>query len=299
MKKNSIFKLFTIALSIVMLFGSLSLVAQIGHPVNAQTPVVPSPTPDEKGYIRYTVQDGDFACEIIAQRFGTTPAEIIRLNNLDENCSIFIGRTIIIGYVDPAAVPATATPAPAEATPVPPEQPAQTAQPEQPVATAQPEQPAEPVEPTATAVLDVGKICIVLFHDKDGNGMRIAGEGFLYGGEVSINDRTGTVSRVGTTVAGDPETTNPMCFEQLPPGEYNISIAVPDGFNNTTATKHTISIVAGETMTIDFGAQEATPESIAKPAETGSRSPLLFILGGVILLSGLGLLFYMLRSRRS
>ncbi len=128
--------------------------------------------------------------------------------------------------------------------------------------------------------------------------MRTDGENFLYGGEVSINDRTGTVSRVSTTVAGDPDTTKPMCFEQLPPGEYNISIAVPDGFNNTTATNHAITVVSGETITIDFGAQEATPEDMNMQGEARALSPLLFILGGVILLSGLGLLFYMIRARK-
>ena len=147
-------------------------------------------------------------------------------------------------------------------------------------------------------MLDTGKVCIILFHDVDGNGMRTDGENFLYGGEVSINDRTGTVSRVSTTVAGDPDTTKPMCFEQLPPGEYNISIAVPDGFNNTTATNHAITVVSGETITIDFGAQEATPEDMNMQGEARALSPLLFILGGVILLSGLGLLFYMIRARK-
>ncbi len=283
MKKNFILKPLAISFCIALIFGLLSLVGQSSHNVNAQDAFYQTPTPDQKGHIYYTVQDGDFACVNIADKLKTTVAEIIRLNGLDEKCSIRIGQTLLIAVVEAAPAP-TATPVPAEVTQAPPEQPAQ---------------PEQPAEPSPTAVLDVGKICIVLFHDKDGNGMRTAGESFLYGGEVSINDRTGNVSQVGTTVAGDPETTNPMCFEKLPPGEYNISIAVPDGFNNTTATKHTITIVAGETMTIDFGAQEASPEKTENVAESTKRSPLLFILGGVILLSGLGLLFYMLRSRRA
>ena len=286
MKKNAVLKLFAIGLCFTLLLGLVSLVGKNTQPVKAQEAVYQTPTPDEKGYIYYTVQEGDFACVNIAEKLKTDVAEIIRLNNLDEKCTIFVGQKLLIKVVD-TAVPATATPAPVVATQAPVEQ-----------VTQPPTQPEQPAEPNPTAVLGVGKICIVLFHDQDGNGMRVAGENYLYGGEVSINDRTGTVSRVGTTVAGDPETTEPMCFEELPPGEYNISIAVPDGFNNTTATKHAISIVAGETMTIDFGAQEATPESTEKPAESGQRSPLLFILGGVILLSGLGLLFYMIRSRK-
>ncbi len=240
-----------------------------------------TPTPDAEGNIYYTVAEGDF-CSTIAEKFDVSVQQIIDYNGLDKDCTIWIGRKLLVAKVTAPSEPPT--PVPVEVTEGPQEP--------------QPTEPPIDVESSPTAVLNVGRICVVLFHDKNGNAMRDAGESFLYGGEVSINDRLGTVSKVGTTVAGDPEVVTPLCFPELPPGEYNISVAIPDGFNTTTANSHAVTITAGATMTIDFGAQEATPEA-SQQTEVGSRSPLLFILGGVILLSGLGLLFYMLRTRKN
>ena len=271
---------------IIVFFLSFTLLGQFAAPsrfASAQDAPFNTATPDANGYIYHTVRENEY-CYTIAELYNTSVERIISLNNLDLNCTIFVGRTLLVAIVTATAVPPTAEPVPAQPT-VPPQE-------------AQPTQPPADFVPEPTAMLDTGKVCIILFHDVDGNGMRTDGENFLYGGEVSINDRTGTVSRVSTTVAGDPDTTKPMCFEQLPPGEYNISIAVPDGFNNTTATNHAITVVSGETITIDFGAQEATPEDMNMQGEARALSPLLFILGGVILLSGLGLLFYMVRARK-
>ncbi|HNZ14526.1 MAG TPA: LysM peptidoglycan-binding domain-containing protein [Anaerolineaceae bacterium] len=271
---------------IIVFFLSFTLLGQFAAPsrfASAQDAPFNTATPDANGYIYHTVRENEY-CYTIAELYNTSVERIISLNNLDLDCTIFVGRTLLVAIVTATAVPPTAEPVPAQPT-VPPQE-------------AQPTQPPADFVPEPTAMLDTGKVCIILFHDVDGNGMRTDGENFLYGGEVSINDRTGTVSRVSTTVAGDPDTTKPMCFEQLPPGEYNISIAVPDGFNNTTATNHAITVVSGETITIDFGAQEATPEDMNMQGEARALSPLLFILGGVILLSGLGLLFYMIRARK-
>lgn len=271
---------------IIVFFLSFTLLGQFAAPsrfASAQDAPFNTATPDANGYIYHTVRENEY-CYTIAELYNTSVERIISLNNLDLDCTIFVGRTLLVAIVTATAVPPTAEPVPAQPT-IPPQE-------------AQPTQPPADFVPEPTAMLDTGKVCIILFHDVDGNGMRTDGENFLYGGEVSINDRTGTVSRVSTTVAGDPDTTKPMCFEQLPPGEYNISIAVPDGFNNTTATNHAITVVSGETITIDFGAQEATPEDMNMQGEARALSPLLFILGGVILLSGLGLLFYMVRARK-
>lgn len=284
MKKKKILKSLTLFFVLIFSLAFLMRVSMPGRMVSAQEAPFQTPTPDENGYIYHTVTEADFACWNIAEKYKTTVDEIIRLNNLDKDCTISVGKKLLVAVITATAVPATATPAPV--------------QPTQPVQATPTDHVPANYQPEPTAMLDTGKICIVLFHDLNGNSMREGGESFLYGGEVSINDRVGTVSRVGTTVAGDPDTTTPMCFEQLPPGEYNISIAVPDGFNSTTATNHAISIVSGETLTIDFGAQEATPESIAQQEGSSINSLPLLLLGAVILLSGLGLLFYMVRSRK-
>ncbi len=287
MKKKNKYESIAAIILISVIFSLFGLIiARVGN-VNAQDPVFQTPTPDAQGYVYHTVTAEDFACWNIAEKYKIDVQELIRLNSniLDDNCVIYPGMKLLVAIITATAIPPTPTPLPEQPT-VPPQE-------------TQPTQPPAVIEPEPTAMLDTGKICIVLFHDLDGNGMRTEGESYLYGGEVSINDRVGTVSRVGTTVAGDPETTKPMCFEQLPPGEYNISIAVPDGFNSTTATTHALSVVSGETLTIDFGAQEATPSSLEQDTAPNSKILPVFLVGLVILLAGIGLLIYMLRSRRA
>jgi LysM repeat protein len=287
MKKKNKHESIAAIISICVIFSLFGLiVARVGS-VNAQDPVFQTPTPDAEGNVYHTVTAEDFACWNIAEKYKIDVKDLIRLNSniLGDDCVIYPGMKLLVAVITATAIPPTSTPIPEQPT-VPPQE-------------EQPTQPPVVIEPEPTAMLDTGKICIVLFHDLDGNGMRTDGESYLYGGEVSINDRIGTVSRVGTTVAGDPETTKPMCFEQLPPGEYNISIAVPDGFNSTTATTHALSVVSGETLTIDFGAQEATPASTEQDAVANSKILPVFFIGLGILLLGIGLLIYMLRSRRA
>ena len=236
--------------------------------VSAQTPYQ-SPTPNEQGTVIYIVQAGEW-CSTIQERTGVPIADIIRLNNLTDACNIYEGQSLVLARV--------------EVTPLPPT----------PTATT----PAELITPTLTPMPGVARICVVLFHDMDGNGMRSQDEDFLYGGEVSLNDRLGTVSLTGTTVAGDPDIVTPLCFEDIPIGTYNISIAIPDDFNPTTVTNYPLEVRAGEEATIDFGGQLATAPDSEVVSDTAQRVPILAIVGGIILLAGVGLAVYMLRSNK-
>lgn len=267
MKTNAkIFSLILIGLVFTaMVFGF----SQTSGRVFAQTPYQ-TPTPNEQGSVIYIVQAGEW-CSTIQERTGVPISEIIRLNNLTEACSIFEGQQLVLARV--------------EVTPLPPT----------PTATI----PPELITPTLTPMPGLARICVVLFHDMNGNGMRNPGEDFLYGGEVSVNDRSGTVSLTGTTVAGDPEQVTPLCFNDIPVGSYNISIAIPDDFNPTTVTNYPLEVRAGEEATIDFGGQLATPPDSAVVPDTAARVPVLAIVGGIILLAGIGLGVYMLRSNKA
>jgi len=250
-----------------LLLCSLSFVASDTNIVKAQ---YQTPTPDENGRIIYEVQEGEF-CSTIQERTGVSIEEIIRLNGLTDACTIFAGDKLVIGQVEVTAMPPTAT------------------------ATT----PADQVTPTLTPMPGLAEICIVLFHDMDGNGMRTTGEDYLYGGEVSINDRTGAVSLTGTTVAGDPDLVTPFCFTDLPSGSYNISIAIPDDFNPTTVTNYPLDVRAGEAATIDFGAQLAEQPGADTASDTVSRVPILGIVGLIVMLAGVGLGIYMWRSNKA
>jgi hypothetical protein len=85
-------------------------------------------------------------------------------------------------------------------------------------------------------------------------------------------------------------------------GEYTVSVAAPQGYNATTAQSATIQLNPGDATTLNFGAQASSTSGLgALTPEEGGRSPLMGLLGIVLLLSGAGLGFYtwqMSRRRR-
>jgi hypothetical protein len=89
------------------------------------------------------------------------------------------------------------------------------------------------------------------------------------------------------------------CFTDVPEGEYNISVAVPENYNPTMELTYTFSINAGDRAFVDFGAQSQA-ETIAEqdPENSGGTSPIFGILGGLLLLGGLGLGWYAFQQRK-
>ena len=84
------------------------------------------------------------------------------------------------------------------------------------------------------------------------------------------------------------------CFEELPEADYNVTAAIPDGFNPTTVLSRALKLQGGEETYLSFGAQ-ASSELIAETAiipDAPRKSPLLGILGGLLLLVGVGLGIY-------
>ncbi len=218
-----------------------------------------TPTPDADGRIVYIVKAGE-SCLSISLLTGVSLDSIRALNNLDANCPIFSGQQLLLMVV--------------------------TATPELPTS----EVTTTPSGPTATPFRGNGQICIVLFDDVDGNGVKSDTEAFIPDGNVSISDRVGAVSLTGKTSAGP----DPVCFIDIPEGDYNISVAVPESFNATTALNYPLSLKAGDVATIDFGAQSSESSTTIGPR----RSPLLGIIGIVLLLTGIGLGVYIWRSGR-
>ena len=103
---------------------------------------------------------------------------------------------------------------------------------------------------------------------------------------MSVTNRLNTVNLTGITDAsGDA-----LCFSDIPEGDYNVSVAIPEGYNPTTVMNYAIAIGAGEVSTIDFGAQ---PGSGLHPAFSEEHpSPLLLVLGVFFIAAGVGLWFY-------
>lgn len=230
-------------------------------------------TPGPDGRILYTVVAGD-NCFGIAAAHGITVDQLRQFNTrLDQNCTITPGQQLVVGLAAPVAAPTlppTATPTPLVAAPT-------------------------PFDGTT-------EVCILLFDDLNGDAIRQANELGIDGGAVSLTNLNGSYSQTQTTTSAiDPDLLEPVrsCFNDVPPGRYNISMAVPDGYNPTMSLTYTLDVKAGDRASVDFGAQAKTV-TLQDPAvqESGGRSPALGIFGLLLLLGGLGLGYFAYRANQ-
>ncbi len=215
-----------------------------------------TPTPQADGRIMYTVKAND-TCISIALLNGITEDDLRALNNLQGDDCLYLqeGQQLLLGVL------------------------------EEPTATAEAVQTT--LEPTATPFKGNGTICIYLFNDENGNAMADEVELPLAGGEVSVRDRLSIVNLTGTT----DDSGDPICFEDIPEGDYDLSVAIPEGYNPTTVLNYTLNLLPGDVSIVDFGAQ---PSSRALPIfGEDNSSPLLGVLGIVFIAAGVGLWFYL------
>jgi murein DD-endopeptidase MepM/ murein hydrolase activator NlpD len=250
------------SISITLLVFVLSLPVQAASvPQNAQ----PTNTPNPNGNIYYIVQPGD-TCLHIEYLYGISEVQLRQLNtNLDANCTLSVGDQLLMG------IGASTNPTPtlgALPTSLPPT-----------------------ITPTPFA--GTTQICISLFNDLNGDGLHETTEPMIPDGAISVTEKSGKYSKTLPTLAG----TDPICFTDLPEGDYNISAAIPDNYNPTMALTYTLHLDAGQSAYIDFGAQ-SKETTIAQPENKPTTSPILGIFGGILLLGGLGLGWYALRLRR-
>ena len=256
----------------LLFFMTTLAVFLVASPANAGTPgqaAYNTPTPNADGQIIYTVQEGD-NCTTIYLKTGVSIDQLIALNNLGADCEVIASQELILGTVDPA-----------------------TATLEGPVQTT------TPGAPTPTPSEGSGEVCVVLFEDLDGNQMRAETEMYLSGGVISINNRAGTYSETEETIGGDPTLVEPICFEGVPEGQYNLSMGIPDGYIATTSLNYALTVSPGDTVVIGFGAQPLSQTNDIDQEEVNSdRSPLLLAIGLIFLAGGAGLAFFYIRSRQ-
>jgi len=238
---------------------------------NLQGFITATPGPD--GRIIYIVAEGD-NCSSVALNHGITVTVLRQYNTrLDENCVLNVGQQIVVGLVPPNSAPT------AGAIPT-----------------------ATPPSLTATPFTGTTEVCVLLFDDLNGDALRQETEFGIDGGAVSLTNLNGSYSQTqNTTSAIDPDLIEPIrsCFLDVPPGKYNVSMAIPDGYNPTMTLSYSLDVKAGDRASVDFGAQSKTV-TIGDPAttteESGSRSPVLGIFGIIFLLGGIGLGYFAYRS---
>jgi LysM repeat protein len=227
-------------------------------------------TPGPDGRILYTVVAGD-SCLQIAFLHGITVPQLRQFNTrLDENCTLTVGQQLVVGLVSST------------------------------IATAGPVATLPSPTLTATPVSGTTEVCILLFDDANGDALRQETELGIEGGAVSLTNLNGSYSQQqNTSSAVDPDTLEPVrsCFVDVPAGEYNVSMAVPDTYNPTMLLSYTLTVKAGDRASVDFGAQSKTLTA-SEPAntQTNNRSSLLGVFGFLLLLGGAGLGYYAYRS---
>jgi hypothetical protein len=236
----------------------------------AQPPTpFPTPTPNQDGEIIYEVQTGDTAWRIAAIA-GITLEELYALNGLEPTDFLSEGTLLVLGRVGPA--PATAPPGAATPT---------------------------EIQATPTPVSGTGEICALLFEDVNGNAQLDEDEVALAGGQVSVVDANGQLSGESTTETEPPEE-DPVgvCFPELEDGDYNVSGAVPEGYNPTTSMNAPVRLNPGEVKYVEFGAQASSALGGGLQPEGGSNSLVLGVVGLLFLLAAGALGVYAARYNR-
>jgi len=268
----------------VLLIG-LSFSAQASPPLQSGEFQTPTAGPD--GRIMYTIREGD-TCNLIALLHNIDVNQLRALNpTLDDDCIVVPGQQVMIGVGGPANAPtSTAGPSPT---------------------------PTE-ILPTPTPAAGTTEICVLLFEDINGDGIRQENELGLAGGAISVTNVLGGYSKTQDTISEiDLATGEPayICFgekppdadevpesEKLPEGKYTVSAAIPDGYNPTINLSYSIEVAAGERAFIAFGAQSQT-STLEEPVEEGNPSALLGIIGALLLFGGGGLGWYAMRVNKS
>jgi len=223
----------------------------------AQFTPFPTPTPGPDGRIIYVVQSNDSWWRIAAI-FNIDLDQLLEVNAATRDTVLVEGKEILLGFGGPSEVIPTLGPSPTPA----------------------------PQRPTPTSQPGSGSLCVLVYNDQNGDSIRQEEEASISGAAISITDRSGQVSLTENTASG----LDPTCFADLSEGEYNISVAVPDGFNPTTLLNYALAIDPGAETYLDFGAQVSSQASVVEPSQaSGGGTLLLGIAGGLLLLGGIAL----------
>ncbi len=231
----------------------------------------PSPTPGPDGRIIYIVQAGD-TCERLSILYGVS-IEFIRTSNLlDEACTLREGYPILLGISAPATATAPASSGGTEPT-------------------------ATPTATPAPGSTGTAQICVLVYNDINGDGLRQETEPAIGGAALSLTNLEGSFSQTKTTeINPDATAYQGMCFLDIVPGKYNISAAAPEGYNPTVDLTSSFDVIAGDVDYVNFGAQAKADTTTNVP--TKGPSPLMGILGATLLLGGVGLGIYAWRTMK-
>lgn len=262
-KRSFILLLFLVLLGGLGTVGTVMADAQEA-PAAQPTPF-PTPTPGPDGRITYIVQPRDTFFDIAAIA-GITLEELFALNGIQATDFAIPGMELLLGFAGP--VQATAAPGSVDT--------------------------ATPVEATATPIFNTGEICVLLFLDVNGNARLEEDEMALADGQINVVNSSGTLAAESTTT----EDAEGHCFQGLQAGEYNVSAAVPSGYNPTTSMNIPLRLQAGDIKFIQFGAQASAATTSFLSATERDKSIWYGIFGVLLLATAAGIGYYALKYGR-
>ena len=264
MKTKPVLTIILLAAGLLLLWLQMPVAASPASQV-----AFPSPTPGPDGKIIYIVKAGD-TCTQISLLYGVSVEYIRTTNLLDQNCTLREGQGLMIGIG--VASGASPTPGPSPTPTI--------------------------ALPTATpSAGGTAQVCVLVYNDINGDSLREANEGAIAGAAISLTSADGTYSQAQTSLINPDATAyQGMCFANVPPGKYSVSVAAPDGYNPTQNLTSSLDVNPGDSDFVNFGAQ---PKAVAAATPTTKGpSPLLGIIGAALLLGGIGMGAYTWRMLR-
>jgi hypothetical protein len=245
----------------------LSLVVPVWAAPQAQFTPFPTPTPGPDGRVVYIVQPNDSWWRIAAI-YNLDLNNLLEINDATRDTVLAEGEEVLLGFAGPAEVTPSVGPSPTPASRL----------------------------PTPTPRPGAGTLCVLIYNDVNGDSLRQEEEVSIPGGAISVSNRAGDFSQTEDSPSG----LEPVCFTDLTEGDYNVSVAVPEGYNATTVLNYALKVEPGAETYLDFGAQLSSAAMAEAPTPEGSGvSPILGILGVALLLGGVGVAIYAARLSRS
>ncbi len=247
-----------------------------------------TPTPRPDGAIVHIVQEGDTLFGI-SLMYDIPMDEIEQLNagSIGPNYLLSIGQELVISIPSVTPTPAVSP-------------------------TAVPTQETGPTPGAGGGDSDTGSICVLAFHDRDGDTFRQPDtEEILPNAVFSLGDAAGLLGQYTTDGLNEP-----YCFAGLAPGMYRVTMQPPTGYAVSGPSYAAIGLVGAVTMDVALGMQrgEMPPEGDTTPAATDNpddgsdeersawSTVLLWItrVGGILLLGlavTIAVIFFLSRRR--
>ncbi len=215
-------------------------------PTSASTPTAaqqpswtpaPQPTPRPDGCRVHIVQSGDTLFGIALQ-YGIPLEDLERLNagSLGPNKMIFVGQEIVLSCP-------TATPTPA-ATPT----------------------------PEATPTPQSGQVCVLAFHDRNGDGVRQPEtEELLPNAVIVLSNAGGLVGQYTTDGISEP-----YCFPGLQPDAYQVAAQPPAGYGVNGPAQLALALAPGgqleAAVPLQRGASTGVTPAVVLPTVASEES---------------------------